>query len=520
MESMIIDDEQVYRETVSGTIEEEYIVEKIRSILERYSDETIMVETPVITWMEKECRIEIGGKTIKCHAMPYVEKTSLEAPIAVAIIERGAIIVDKPVQGKIVFIPTPRNLDNIKYIALEMAVLGARAVGFYDIIGGRYRRKVVTGGYYYNTRYGAPPPIPVVSVRREDVTAIEKHGDTKAILHIDSDVKQGVGKTIIGIKKGLSSETIHVSAHHDHWFAGYRDDVAGVETVLRLAKKLHKEKTRHTIYYVLFTAEESGAPNYADWYWGWGSRYMLEIMKNTGEITGITANINIDCVDQGHPCLTGNPVLTRYAETIGVKKCGYDDPDFDSFQYTIHGIPAATLEELDNMLEIYHTDQDTKKNASPEAIDRYVEITYRLLRLIDEKPLSYQPLRKYIIDRLDKAGTSVETKRLIGTIDKLDEKISPREAIRLVTASLTNIIYEPGIGGLFYADIIPEIELVKHSLTEHHYPLRIRIYSLEGVITDNIVKDKETLRKLIQSSVKERINLYLEKLESKLCISM
>jgi len=90
--------------------------------------------------------------------------------------------------------------------------------------------------------------------------------------------------------------------------------------------------------------------------------------------------------------------------------------------------------------------QRRTQNASPEAIDRYVEITYRLLRLIDEKPLSYQPLRKYIIDRLDKAGTSVETKRLIGTIDKLDEKISPREAIRLVTASLTNIIYEPGIG--------------------------------------------------------------------------
>jgi len=504
---------------VPGTIEEEYIVEKIRDKLEKYGDETIVVETPVITWVEKECYIEIGERIIKCHAMPYVEKTSIKAPIAMAKIERGAIIVDKPIPGKIVFIPTPRNLDNIKYITLEMAILGAAAIGFYDILGSRYRRKVVTGGYFYNTRYGTPPPIPVVSVRREDIIAIEKHGDIKASLNIDSTVRQGVGKTIIGIKKGLHNETIHVTAHHDHWFTGYRDDIAGVEAVLRLAKKLHKEKPQHTIYYVFFTAEESGAPNYADWYWGWGSRYMLEIMKNTGEIT-ITANINIDCVDQGHPCLTGNPVLTRYAEALGIRKCGYDDPDFDSFQYTLHGIPSVTLEELDDMLEIYHTDQDNMKNASLEAIDKYVEITHNLIRLIDEKSLSYQPLRKYIIERLDRVRTGVETKRLVGIIDKLDEKIGSREAIRLATANLTNVIYEPSIGGIFYADIIPEVALLEHASSKYYYPLRIKIYSQDGVIIDNIVKDDEALKKLIRISIEERINLYLEKLESKLCISM
>ena len=519
MNAIIIDDEKIYRETVPGTEEEEYITDKIRRALEKYTHEVITVKTPVLSWIEKECYLGINGVAIKCHAMPYVGKTSIKAPITFAKFFQKAIVVENGVMGRIVFVPTPKDLDSMKYIVLKLALLGAIAVGFYDILGGRYRRKVITGGYYYNPNYGSPPPIPVISVKREDTEKIKNY-EGKAELDIDTITRYTVGKTIIGVKRGASEKTIHVTAHHDHWFTGYRDDLAGVEAVLRLARKIHREKTKHNIQYILFTAEESGAPNYADWYWGWGSKYLLNIMKNTGEHENIVANINIDCIDKGIPCFSGNPVLQTYAELAGVKTCGYDDPDFDSFQYTLNGIPAATLEELDTMLEIYHTDHDTRTSADPQAIDRYVEAVYKIISMLDTKPLSYDPLRKYVLKKIEASNLGVETKRLLGVIDALDNKIGVEKAVKTVTLALTNIIYEPGISGLFHADIIPETRLLEHVSTELHYPARIRLYTLDGVVADNVIGDKEEFKRFIRALVEERINLYLEKLESKLCISV
>ncbi len=519
MDTIIIDDEKIFRETVPGTEAEEYITNKIRRALEKYTHEVITVKTPVLSWIEKECYLEINGEAIKCHAMPYVGKTSIKAHITFARFLRKAIVVEKEIMGKIVFVPTPKDLDSMKYLVLELALLGAFAVGFYDILGGRYRRKVITGGYYYNPNYGSPPPIPVISVRREDIEKVKNYGG-KAELNIDTTTRYTIGKTIIGVKQGANGKTIHITAHHDHWFTGYRDDLAGVEAVLRLARKLRQEKTIHNIQYILFTAEESGAPNYADWYWGWGSKYLLNIMKNTGELENIVANINIDCIDKGIPCFSGNPVLQTYAELAGVKTCGYDDPDFDSFQYTLNGIPAATLEELDTMLEIYHTDHDKRTNADPQVIDRYVGAVYKIISALDTKPLSYDPLRKYILGKTGALNLGVETRRLLGVIDALDNKIGVEKAIKTVTSALTNILYEPGISGLFHADIIPETRLLEYVSTELHYPARIRLYALDGVVADNVIGDKEKFKRFIRRLVEERINLYLEKLESKLCISV
>ncbi len=519
----VLYDEVFRKETITGGSNEDRVVRRLISIFREFVDDVDVVETPVDTWIEDECWIIYGDKETRCHAMPYILSGEIEAEIAYAEYYGNRIASSKPVRDTIVFIPFPEDPDDIKFVVLKLYEHGVKAVIFYDQLPGRYRRMVLIGDEDYSCSHGSPSPIPAVSVRKEDYLRIVKDNPHRARLIVKTRIIHGAtGKTVIGWINGRDNREIHITAHHDHWFTGFSDNLIGVEALIQLGKRIkEKREFKETILLISYTAEESGAPNYTSWYWTWGSRYYLELRDKSNTLENILFDINIDAIYSTPFYINTNPSMIHCIEELKdklpIRYRGYDHTDFDSFMYTRRGIPALTINNLLEIKHIYHTNLDDGGEVERETIDKAIDTTYIILKCLVEKPPRYRNIIEYL--KNNDIPASSNYRNLIGRLENLDKLVEDENMrIRIATKTLTTVSYIPGIDGLFESDLVGDIKLIYRIMKniEKYIGRRIRAKAIDREQILDVSPTKYNIGELdiaLSHMINGRINNYQKQLD-------
>jgi len=494
MEYAVLNNSAFRREVAPGTPEEYKVVSVLKSVFEEYCDWVKLVSVPTSSWIERECFIEIAGKVVKCHAMPYVDKAVIEGKVVWVRYENDVLRVrGGNLSGAIAFTPFPEDFDAVNHVVLELAASGVSGVVFYDDLWNAYRRFVVVGSPHYSFTSGSPPPVPVVSVLYSDVAGYAGSGDLWVRLYVDALTKHGlVGKIVVAGINGSGESEMHVTAHHDHWFTGFSDNLVGVEVLVQLAKRAENWRGANVVL-VSYTSEEIGAPNYASWYWAWGSRYYLRILRENSALDSITANVNIDAVYRqpfeiyANPSL--KPCIDKVAGAYNADYRGFDHMDFDSFSYTLSGVPAMTITTLNTIKPVYHSSVDDGMAVEPGIVERAAELAWRILECVDAVKPSYKHLADYVKARLDDS-IPLEGRVLIAKLENLNRLVeSERERIAIATRRLVQVAYIPGFKPVHTVDLLAAIQLLRDlaDKVENYTGRSIRLYSFDTVVFDAVI---------------------------------
>lgn len=482
MKTMIVYEDFFRRETVTGTNIEHEIADKLYKLFKETMDHVEKIPVPVDSWQQEKCIIIIGDHEIKCYAMPYTLSGEVDARLVYAEYLGNRIVLGNNPSDSIVLIPFPPDPDDSKYVVLKLYEQGAKAVIFYEQLPGRYRKAVIIGDEDYSHTHGSPSPLPAVSIRKEDYLKIMKTRNTRAYLRVKTSIEhRATGYNVVGIINGKGEKEIHITAHHDHWFTGFSDNLLGVEILLQVAKYFRKIWDGHNLVFISFTAEESGAPYFTSWYWTWGSRFYLKLLEETGRIENILADVNIDTIYREPFEINYNPSLYRCLEKLSKKYRlrihGYDHADFDSFSYTIHGIPALTINNLKEIMHIYHTDLDDGREVSETTIRTALGLVIDTITCINNNPPIHKPFIEYLKQKFEKYSIA-ELRALIGKIENLEAIIHDEQSrIRASALLSTNVVYIPGLDGEFLSDAYADITFI-HSLLanlEKYIGKRLRV---------------------------------------------
>lgn len=349
-------------EVVSGTAREEGLVEELRGLFEGAGLEVSIHKVECLSWEERSSRIEVeGGLTATCTAMPYtVSSTSHGRLVYVGQWPSGGL------EGCVALVDmVPEDLDLAKEQCLEAARRGAVACIFIDpYLDDGSRRIVVTGAEGYSFGPGSPPPIPCVSVSRRAGAELRRLAGRGARVEVEASISHGSRALIVeGVLEGSVEEEVLVTAHHDHWLAGFTDNCLGVAFLVEAARRLPRN-LRRRVRLVSFGAEEQGAPGFSPWYWIHGSRSYVRLRGDSIDL--IEAVLNVDVLARPPLTIASSDaklraLLSRAAEALSLPyNVELDNPYCDSYSFTMAGLPSATLHTFDQCTPFYHSDRDLR----------------------------------------------------------------------------------------------------------------------------------------------------------------
>lgn len=349
------------RDVVAGSNKELLVVREIKDHMKGLGIDTRVYPLDVLTWTDLGC--SVGG--YPCAALPPT----------LGLDVYGVLTDDlSNCSGKILLIGTTDFPDNV-WVLYNLAVeAGAEAVVFYDEFPSRFRRIVVTGVWSYSFGNGSLPPIPAVHVRREDGMRLKELIGKRIEIRCSTDLRPSVGYNVEGFVGGSREGEVAIVAHHDRWFSGFRDNLVGTYTLLKIADKAVLGNVKYTLRLVSFTAEEFGNPNLSPWYWSYGSR----VYVGSVDLGNVEYAVNLDtaCTEPIRVSATGPDIgkyFVRYASTSYVYE-GFDHPYSDGISFSMTGIPTVTLHNMRDIDSIYHTDLDLPYDVESlaERVSRWV----------------------------------------------------------------------------------------------------------------------------------------------------
>ncbi|MCS7128223.1 MAG: M28 family peptidase [Desulfurococcaceae archaeon] len=479
MNELIIGREVFEREIVAGSAAELDVVHALKELFEELGGDDVYLEPlPVMTWIEDECFIEAPELRIKCLALPYSLSIDVEARSLYVHYYGNSIALREDPVNKIAIAPYPDELDDAKYVLLKLAKAGATAVVFYDNYPGRVRRIVVCGSKGYSYIHGSPPPIPAVAISKESLLKLAKSINGGALrLYIKTRVvHSSTGYNVVSVYNGSLESEVILSAHHDHWLKGYSDDLIGLESLAKVALKLKNIDRKHTYILISFTAEESGAPGYASWYWSWGSRKYLEGRLVKRDLDKIALAVNIDAVFTTPLRASINPFIWNVIKKlvdlsyISIDGATVDQPMFDSYSFTTVGVPALTLHTFNELKPNYHTNLDDGREWPPNLVEKVVEAISSLLKTVDSyniNELYKLDVSTFINDLLGDAP--VETLILLmklRELKNLEGKVAIDRFVRDFTKNFIKASSDCRLGGRTLSSITPEIYLLSELIKE------------------------------------------------------
>lgn len=479
MKRLIIGREVFEREVIAGSTAELSVVHVLKGVFEDLGGDDVYLEPiPVMTWVEDECFIEAPGLKIKCLALPYSLSIDVEARSLHAHYYGNSIaLIDDPV-NKIVIAPYPDEPDDAKYVLLKLAKAGATAVVFYDNYPGRVRRIVICGSKGYSYMHGSPPPIPAAAISKESLLKLAKSINGGMLrLYIKTVVTHNsMGYNVVSVYNGSLESEVILSAHHDHWFKGYSDDLIGLESLARTALKLKNIDRRHTYILISFTAEESGAPGYASWYWSWGSRKYLEGRLVKKDLDKIVLAVNVDAVFTTPMRASINPFLWSLVKElvdlgyVSISGVTVDQPIFDSYSFTAIGVPALTLHTFNELKPNYHTNLDDGREWPSNLVEKVVEAIDSLLKIVNSYNINelYRLDVSTFINDLS-SDAPVETLILLMKLKELkhfEGKVVVNAFVREFTKNFIKASSDHRLGGRTLSSIAPEVYLLSELIKE------------------------------------------------------
>lgn len=335
------------KDVVAGSKEELFVVNMLRDYLEDVGIYSNLHPVDVLSWRDLGC--EVSG--FHCVCLPPIRSFDVHGLLTNDLSNCG---------GKVLITSTTNFPDNV-WVLYNLAVeAGAEAVVFYDEYPSRYRRIVVTGVWSYSLGRGDYPPIPAVHVRYEDGVKLMKLVGSYVDLRCRTEVRLSTGYNVEAFVGGRRESEVLISAHHDRWLTGFRDNLVGTYTLMKVAERsIRSNNLKHTLRLVSFTAEEFGNPALSPWYWSYGSKEYAR--KSDLSNVGFVVNLDTACKEPVRVNATG-PELGKYFvkySPINYVYEGFDHPYTDGLTFSSMGIPTVTLQNLRDIDEVYHTDLDT-----------------------------------------------------------------------------------------------------------------------------------------------------------------
>jgi Zn-dependent M28 family amino/carboxypeptidase len=211
--------------------------------------------------------------------------------------------------------------------------------------------------------------------------------------------------TIVGVVKGTRDETIILSGHYDtkyfrdFRFVGANDGGSSTAWLLEMARVLGASREGCTVWLCFFDAEEAFA-TWSDLDSLYGSRELVKVLKETGEIDNIKAQVNVDMIgdcelgvfqDPGAPTwLKG--AIRGTANTLGHDKkflMWGSSIDDDHVPLRREGIDTINLIDFrygrDTAIHnrTWHTAADTIDRVCPESLKVVGDVVYHALARMD-----------------------------------------------------------------------------------------------------------------------------------------
>ncbi|QOR94384.1 M28 family peptidase [Thermosphaera chiliense] len=425
-------------EVIAGSRSESKIIRVLRNQLSEHVDWIDVLKTPVKTWIPEECSITIGNTGFKCIPIPYSLKSETE----------GYLSFEKDLQcgvGDIVLMKYPENYYSTSIRVHEAFRRGASAVILYEEDEALTRKTVVTDPPYPSNTPGNPPPIPVVTVDHEAYRAlkdmVKNTSKLKATVRVVTVLKDSIGYTLVAGVNGSRDGEIHVATHHDHWFEGEGDSVAGLKTLVGLAKQLRKVENKAHVVLISFTAKELGSPYISPYPWSWGSRYFLQVMRNKGFLENTLYSVVIDSVHAATPTVYYHPSLYKvFAESL---KPGWsavpggNHYSLDSLSYLLEGIPSMAITTLNNEYSwrIHYSSLDNRVNVNSDLIA--ADLAEFLVKTI----LSSSPEKidaRGLWDHVSRDWFPLEFKAIVAKARQAESVIGSQSVLRIATETFSD----------------------------------------------------------------------------------
>ncbi|MDW8004612.1 MAG: M28 family peptidase [Thermofilaceae archaeon] len=427
-------------EAAPGTKAEEITAFLLKDKLEALGLSVELYRFPCASWQEHSVELFIDGKRIHSIAMPPSPSGYVEGELVQ--VGEGDKFSCTGVEDKIALVGmTLKDPDYVSAQYTQLVMAGAKAVVFYDFVPGFLRRIVTIPLFSYADGPGIPPPIPAVSIKREDAISL-LHKKRYVQLQVKSEYREeAVSTTIVGFNE--KEPRLFITAHLDRWLSGAADDVIGLSLLPYLCELL---KDQHEIAFVAFGAEEFGAPSYNPWYWAWGSRKFVEFLSKNSCLDNLLAVINIDVLARTPLTISSSGIeFLEAAKSVlgGVAEYELDSPYFDSFSFSSVGVPALTIHSLWKYVELYHTDGDLLERIEWKAVETAVQAVTQLARSIVEKKdnfFSYDSWKDELLSVISHAS------RFLKPPDQLMESIKSlkvdKSVARVLTRELIKVVCE------------------------------------------------------------------------------
>ena len=459
-----------FGETLAGTDTERKVVESIKAYFDslKCGSSARFVRVPVAVWIDHEAYVEANGEVFYGLSLPQTLGGEVEARLYTLGCNplEARCWSDERVKGSIVVVETPKDVDEVTTAYLFAVEAGAEAVVFYDPWPDRLRRAVVTGRWDFCYRCSAPAPIPAIYLSRKDGLELAKLTGVRARLVSRVSLQDGVGyivEVLLSPKRVCGGEwEVIVSAHHDHWLNGANDNIAGVAALVAVGKLLCESSRDFgpgIVRLVSFTAEEFGSPYLSAWYWAHGSAYYVSELENTGLLDKIVAVLNLDVIGYGRPRVHLTlelEELIRWAASragLDIEVVVGDNVYTDSYSFSSRGIPVASMINLEDYIEYYHTNLDTPDKLDYHLLTKVAEMVSEAVRKLASKgveALDFVGATYKMYDYADRIGAPLLLKRsLYRLLREVVKTVDARHYSRLAKAfrRLNNLIYAPCFNG-------------------------------------------------------------------------
>lgn len=382
-------------EIIAGSKEEEKIKNKIRKMLEPVSDEIRVTPIRVLNWREKEIIVECEGKKIDAISFPYSLSTDIEGNVTDNLSECNEKILKVNIA----------NLFEINKHYINAVKANCKAVIF--SLDDEKRRFVVKYGNMLNYGPCPPPPIPAIYVKSSDFNKIRG----KCRILIESEINPyATGYVIEGIANAKNeTDVIHITAHHDHWLAGERDDLLAVSLLPEF------KSNQYETHLISYTAEESGSIYFSTFSWSYGSRTFLSNLRS-GNLDNILVNINLDNISEYEIIIKTVPGLKDLFSGLHTNVINVPEIYSDSYSYIRNGIPSINIGSENN--PHYHGEfdkidlNDSKmidninliKNIISKIINNtiYYNFNDMIEQVRNSMLYTHPPLRTYLVNLIDR----------------------------------------------------------------------------------------------------------------------
>ena len=205
-------------------------------------------------------RIEVvgqGARAVPGETFAYGGAGRVEAEVVDVGTGRSSDYSGKDVRGKIVMVD--RNEAFHRSSQLNEVVAHGGAAMLY--VSGSPDNLVQTGTVRFAQR--TPAPIPTVTVGADDGRELRNQlraGGLKMRITVDAERVDGVGRNVIGVRRGTTHPDRYVVAagHYDSWHGGAVDNCSSMGALLEVIEATRATPPAYSVIFAAWDAEEIG----------------------------------------------------------------------------------------------------------------------------------------------------------------------------------------------------------------------------------------------------------------------